>query len=91
MKVRGNDFSVLEKYGFNKIDKEEALSNDDHISARFEYEYNLGHSRRGQFYSYLVDKEGMFHVYASKPDGSGDSLLMDNLLIVLYEEGIISE
>lgn len=91
MKVRGNDLSVLEKYGFNKIDKEEALSNDDYISAGFEYEYNLGHSRRGQFYSYLVDSEGVFHIYASEPDGTGGPLCMDNVLFLLFQDEVISE
>lgn len=83
------DLAVLEAYGFHKIDKEEARECEDWVLAQYEYEYNLGHSRRGQFYSVFVDSEGVFHLYASKPDGDGGTVEIDDIFIKLIKDGIV--
>ena len=54
--------------------------------------YNLGHSRRGQFYYYIIkdiDNDRELLVYASKPDGDGTHIALGDVIIKMYEEGLI--
>lgn len=59
------------------------------------YIYNLGHSRRGQFYFYTVDmrsEDRSINVYASKPDGTGSYVNLDiNLIVDLIDKGLVVE
>lgn len=90
MKIKQDlDFKILEKYGFNKIDQTIKDDYDDNVIAVYEYEYNLGHSRRGQFYSLLIYSTGSLSIYASTPDGSGGSITLDNTIYNLIKDGII--
>ena len=44
----------LIKYGFEKIDKEEERECENDTLCYFEYKYTIGHSRRGQYYYFLI-------------------------------------
>ncbi len=116
MKLKTDDLSVLEKYGFKKIilsknlpsmnydwstgssedydgllgseTKFEAIE-EDSLLEFYEYAFTIGHSRRGQWYYYLVDKDGNIELYASEPDGSGGAVPMDNVIIKLYNDNLL--
>jgi len=53
------------------------------------FTYKIGHSRRGQFYYYLIMKDRTIKVYASDPDGSGTWIDLDEVIIKMYNDGII--
>lgn len=89
MKLKNKDLAVLEQYGFSKINKEAAKADCDFVTARYEYEYNLGYSRRGQYYSVFVAEDGRFDIYASNPDGDGAPVAFDDLFIKLIKDGIV--
>ena len=74
----------LLKFGFefpNTEDEDYCIKNADCI-------YNIGHSRRGQFY-YLIVKDKEFSLFASEPDGDGGAIKMPRVIIDLYESGLI--
>lgn len=83
------NLTVLEEYGFRKIDKEQAERNDEFLLACYEYQFEMGCSRRGQSYHLVVSKEKTFHVFATEPDGSGDAVPMPDILIDMALDGII--
>lgn len=83
------DISILEKYGFEKIDKEYEKAKDDYTMCDYEYKYEIGHARRGQFYYLLVDENGHISIYASKPDGDGCEVSCPDILIDLIKDGVI--
>ena len=86
MKIKEDfDINLLKNYGFHKpIDYKEdyTISNSDYI-------LYLGHSRRGQFY-YLLVKDKDLYIYSSKPDGDGGKLLLPDVLLKLFNDGIIT-
>lgn len=91
MKVKeGLNLEVLLNYGFQKIDKEEEKEDDNYAISYFDYKFNIGHSRRGQFYYLLVDETTRnVAIYASEPDGSGGCVDCPDVLFELFNDGII--
>lgn len=88
MKIKDNiDISVLEKYGFSSPGKENG--DDWRMLSRFKYIFSIGHSRRGQFYYILVDQERYLNIYASPPDGSGDTVKFPDVILQLIRDNII--
>ena len=53
------------------------------------FTYNLGHSRRGQFYYYFIMKDRTIAIYASEPDGSGTWIEDDDVIIKMFSDGLI--
>ncbi len=84
------NLEILLNYGFEKIDKELEQKNDEYTIASYHYKFNIGHSRRGQFYYLLVDKNTRnIFIYASKPDGDGTSILFPNVIGQLITDSIV--
>lgn len=93
MKIKqSHDLSILLEYGFLKIDQKEEEDNENWVIANYDYLYEIGHSRRGQFY-YLLVKESNREIiiYASAPDGSGGAIKAPSVLISLIKEDLIEE
>lgn len=89
MKINDNvNLDILLDYGFFKVDENnEELDNTLHY---YDYAYEIGHSRRGQLYYYLVSaKTRNINVYASEPDGSGAEIGVTNVLRDLVLNNII--
>ena len=63
---------TLEEIGFKKIPKNLDWD-DDLLGFEGGYSYNLEHSRRGQFYYYIV-KNRRLYIKATEPDGDGASI-----------------
>lgn len=64
----------LVQFGFSKNDDDFKHNNNlDEINPLWwaTYIYNIGHSRRGQFYYIIVQENRNVFLYASKPDGDG--------------------
>jgi len=91
MKVKdGLDLRILLNYGFEKIDKKEEEEKENYTISNFNYKYNIGHARRGQFYYILVNEISInVFLYASEPDGSGTSVSAPDILIDLIIDGVI--
>lgn len=73
-------------------DKYFIVENDFSILYYFEnvYVYEIGHSRRGQFYYILFDiNTKIFSVIATEPDGSGGDINLPDILIDLIKNEII--
>lgn len=84
------DLSILTQYGFNKIDKEEAIEYEEYEMSVFDYVHTIGYARRGQFYYLLIsESHRTLHLWASKPDGDGCSVPMTDVIIKLYQENLI--
>jgi len=92
MKIKeGLNLEVLLNYGFTKIDKEEEIGNEQYDIASYEYKFEIGHARRGQFYYLLVDEETRnIFIYATEPDGSGGTVICPDVLIKLSVDGVVS-
>jgi len=52
--------------------------------------YEIGHSRRGQFYYVLCSYEGEFSLFASRPDGAGGVVKFPDIIIQLVLDEVIS-
>ncbi len=92
MRIREDlDLAMLEKYGFEKIDKEEVSEYDEwDCLKKYDYMYDIGYSRRCQSYYLLVRESGReVKIYASRPDGSGCEIGCTDVLIDLITDGII--
>lgn len=92
MKVKEElNLEVLLNYGFTKIDKEQAKEDEDWTISCYEYLFEIGHARRGQFYYLLVsEKTRDIIIYASEPDGSGGTVICPDVLIKLSVDGVVS-
>ena len=92
MKVKEElNLEVLLYYGFTKIDKEEETENEEYTIASYDYRFEIGHARRGQFYYLLVgEKTRDVIIYATDPDGSCGSVMCPDVLIKLYVDGVVS-
>ena len=92
MKVKEElNLEVLLNYGFTKIDKEEELKNEEYTISSYDYKFEIGHARRGQFYYLLVrEKTRDVIIYATEPDGSGGSVICPDVLVKLSVDGIVS-
>jgi hypothetical protein len=73
----------LEQYGFYQMDDEH-----DHCIILGGWYYKLGHSRRGQFYYYIVDLDMNLLIYGSDPDGSNGTIKFDDVIIKMFEDGV---
>jgi hypothetical protein len=94
MKVIGGNLKVLEPYGFKICDQDWKEGHGvlgDYCTLDFHegYVYEIGHSRRGQFYYILVDTSGNLTLYASEPDGSGSSVNFPDIIIQLILDDIV--
>ena len=92
MKVKEDlNIDILLKYGFNKIDKEQEEEDENYTLSSYDYKFEIGHARRGQFYYLLVsDKSRNLVIYASEPDGSGGCIGCPDVLIKLIEDNVVS-
>ena len=92
MKVKEElNLKVLLNYGFTKIDKEEETENEEYIIASYDYKFEIGHARRGQFYYLLVrEKTRDIIIYATESDGSDGSVMCPDVLIKLSVDGVVS-
>ena len=68
MKIKEElNLEVLLDYGFTKIDKEQAKENEDWMISCYEYIFEIGHARRGEFYYLLVSEtQRDIIIYASE-------------------------
>ena len=92
MKIKEDfDINLLKNYGFHKPIDYNTISYDieDYTISNSDYILYLGHSRRGQFY-YLLVKDKDLYIYSSKPDGDGGKLLLPDVLLKLFNDGIIT-
>jgi hypothetical protein len=92
MKLK-NDFNLekLLDYGFSKIDKQEMMDNDSWTLSVYDYLFEIGHARRGQFYYLLVSEEKRtITLYASEPDGSGGTVCAPDVLIKMSLDGVFA-
>ena len=81
LKIKDNvDLKELEKFDFfYKFPYDTDYSDDYEFDNKMIYE--IGHSRRGQFYFILVDKTSLeISVYATEPDGSGTDVVLYYLI-----------
>ena len=92
MKIKPNvNLNILVNLGFEEVvgeTKKEYKNYYGDFDYNFEnkYAFNLGHSRRGQFYYLLVDKDSReVYIYSTKPDGDGGELLLNNIFFKLLE------
>ena len=89
MKLKENiDFSELLELGFvETVESDAAYQNYwGEFDANFinKYAFELGHSRRGQFYYILIDKKSReISIYSTKPDGDGGQLYLDSVYGIL--------
>lgn len=92
MKIKEElNLDVLLNYGFIKIDKEQAKYDELWTISNYEYLFEIGHARRGQFYYLLVsEKTRDIFIYASDPDGSCGKVLCPDVLIKLSVDGVVS-
>jgi len=90
MKIKEElNIDILLEYGFEKIDKAEEEKDEQYTISNFDYKYLIGHSRRGQFYYLLVGNSRNVIIYASEPDGSGGCVDLPDVLIKMFNHGII--
>lgn len=84
---------LLKDYGFHVLDedyKKENGLNDSPIEYMDGFIFDLGESRRGQFYYLICSNEGEFSIVATDPDGSGGAISLKKMDIFskLFSEGI---
>lgn len=93
MKLKENiSLSELEKYGFGAISNEDKENDESYVLRLFDYRFNIGHARRGQYYYLLIaEKDRLFNIWATKPDGGGSFIGMPNVLIELANDGLIEK
>lgn len=92
LKIKDNvDLKELEKFGFfSDFEYETDYSEDYEFENQMIYE--MGYSRRGQFYYILVDKSSLIiSVYATKPDGSGSNVAMSSVIFDLIQAGLVEK
>jgi len=95
MKIKEDiSLDLLLDFGFKKLTKtyfDEECINEDHILFGFEdsYVFDLGHSRRGQHYYYLVTPSRDVEVIATKPDGAGSSVELHSVILELYKQNLL--
>lgn len=53
--------------------------------------YDLGHSRRGQYYYLIIEDDRTISVFATKPDGDGTSIELDDILFELFENNMLEK
>lgn len=91
MKVKEEfNLEVLLNYGFTKIDKEKEKENEEYTIAYYDYKFEIGHARRGQYYYLLVEEKTRdVIIYATEADGGGGSVCCPDVLIKLSVDGVV--
>ena len=92
LKLKDNvDLKELEKFDFlHQFPYTTDFSDDYEFDNKMFYQ--IGHSRRGQFYYILVDKTSLeISVYATRPDGSGTSIGVGSILFDLIQAGLVEK
>ena len=89
MKLSYN-FSIedLGQYGFRYHTKEDADREEEFLFAD-SWVFNIGHSRRGQFYYIIVGEARKINIYASDPDGSSGQIGLPDVLTDLIRNDVI--
>lgn len=78
--TEGLNIEILKDYDFHKITedyKREHNLDETPIKYMYGWIYNMGHSRRGQFYYLICSNEGNFSIVATKPDGGGGAISLE--------------
>jgi len=90
----GVKLEELTRYGFVEMTdcwkKEEGISEYDRLFDYHGYIYEIGMYRRGQCYYLICSEVGVFNIYASEPDVSGAATTIGDIIIKLYQDGIIT-
>ena len=86
-----DDFQLegLIKYGFTKVDPEDYDEYSPILS--YEWLFEIGHGRRGQYYYLLVSSTRSVSLYASEPDGSGAPTCFPDVVFTMFADGILHE
>ena len=81
--------SILTQYGFRKI--EDTGDEEDETQALgADYVFEIGHSRRGQFYYILVfEGTGDIYLFTSRADGDGAMIDAPDVILKMFTDGII--
>ena len=83
------DISKLTDYGFAKTIRGENID-IEYPFTEFDYQYNIGHARRGQCYYILINAQTrVVFIYASEPDGSGGVIQLPDLLVTMINDGVL--
>jgi len=81
------DISKLKEIGF---DYEQITDdNGECYETKGKLTYNLGHSRRGQFYYLIIENDRSVSVLATEPDGSGTSINIDDVFMKLFKKDML--
>jgi hypothetical protein len=82
------EIAKIEELGFIKV-PHDLDWDDDLLGFEGGYSYNLGHSRRGQFYYYIVMNRKLY-IIATKPDGDGAEIEANPKIIKdLVDSGLV--
>ena len=78
----------LLNYGFVEVGEEERKELQDDFDDRgyCDFYFCMGHARRGQFYYLMITGDNV-SVYASQPDGSGCSIGLHDIVMVMVQDG----
>ena len=81
--------------GFSLCDENNLNYSEWDLTMNDTYIYELGYSRKGQFYYYFIDLKSenkVIQVYATKPDGDGTSVDLNiGLIKNLIDKGLVVE
>ena len=80
----------LENYGFEYREVDLNLSSWEPFELLECWVYEIGHSRRGQYYYLTTNINQEINVYASRPDGSGTDISLPDVLFEMMKDGVIS-
>lgn len=90
----GVKLEELTRYGFaemtNTWKEGYGISEYDRLFDYHGYIYEIGMSRRGQCYYLICSEVGVFHIYASEPDGSGAATKIGDIILKLFQDGIVT-
>jgi len=86
MRVSEENLSRLPEYGFVATSEDDEDEDNGSVMGA-EFKYEIGHSRRGQFY-YILVTGGRVTLYASEPDGSGGQVRFPDIVVKLVQDGI---
>jgi len=85
-----NDYNTdIEKEEFQYYNDCSDFDNQDEKLSFYEYVFEVGHARRGQFYYILIDDDRKIYIWASEPDGDGSAILMPDILVRLIKDEVI--
>ncbi len=89
MRIREDfDLDGLREYGFTNIKDSEEYE-EEYVINGYEWLYEIGHGRRGQFYYLLIGGNGSISLYASDADGSGAPTVFPVIVFKMMSDGVI--